>query len=305
MTAATPFYHTTVLLKEAVDGLALKPDGVYVDCTFGGGGHSRLILEQLGPDGRLIAFDQDADAWRNKPDDSRLIPVTENFRYMKRFLKLHGYPQVDGILADLGVSSYQFDTGERGFSIRFDGPLDMRMDNRAELTAAVVLQTYNEQQLHQLLEQFGEVRNARQLAKHIVASRTKGGIQTTEELKAMLAPVIKGNPQRYLAQLFQALRIEVNDELGALRDLLEQAPQCLKPGGRLSIISFHSLEDRLVKQFIKRGTWQEEEADLLGLAPKLVSPLKEVYKKPVEPSMEEQQKNPRSRSARLRVAERI
>lgn len=298
------FYHTTVLLKEAVDGLDIKKDGVYVDCTFGGGGHSRLILEHLGENGKLIAFDQDADAWRNKPDDARLIPVTENFRYLKRFLRLHGASLVDGILADLGVSSYQFDTGERGFSTRFDGPLDMRMDNRSELTAAKVLQTYNESKLHLMFEQYGEVRNAKQLAKHIASQRPKSPIKTTQDLKAFLEPVIKGNPQRYLAQLFQALRIEVNDELGALRDLLEQSAMCLKPGGRLSIISFHSLEDRLVKQFVKNGAWQIEE-DILGLAPKKQLPFKEITKKPVEPSEEEQAKNPRSRSARLRVAEKV
>jgi 16S rRNA (cytosine1402-N4)-methyltransferase len=304
MMDGTPFYHTTVLLNEAVEGLAIKADGVYVDATFGGGGHSKLILERLGVNGKLIAFDQDADAWRNRPEDKRLIPVTENFRYLKRFLRLHGEPLVDGILADLGVSSYQFDTGERGFSTRFDGPLDMRMDNRSELTAAMVLQTYTEARLHSMFEQYGEVRNARQLANHIVTKRPKQQINSTNDLKAFIAPVIKGNPQRYLAQMFQALRIEVNDELGALRELLEQSAQCLKPGGRLSIISFHSLEDRLVKQFVKKGVWHEEE-DILGLAPKIISPLKEVYKKPIEPSEEEQNKNPRSRSARLRVAERI
>jgi 16S rRNA (cytosine1402-N4)-methyltransferase len=297
------FYHTTVLLHETVEGLAIKENGVYVDCTFGGGGHSKLILEKLGPRGTLIAFDQDADAWRNLPEDSRLIAVTENFRYLKRFLRLHGAPLVDGILADLGVSSYQFDTGERGFSTRFDGPLDMRMDYRSELTAAMVLQTYTEAKLHLLFERYGELRNAKQLAKHIATQRPKAAINTTQDLKAFLEPVIKGNPQRYLAQLFQALRIEVNDELGALRELLEQSAQCLKPGGRLSIISFHSLEDRLVKQFVKNGAWQIEE-DPLGLAPKMQSPFKEVYKKPIEASAEELAKNPRSRSARLRIAEK-
>lgn len=301
---AQSFYHTTVMLHEAVDGLAVQPDGVYVDCTFGGGGHSRQILQHLGKEGKLIAFDQDADAWANKPEDERLTLVKENFRYLKRFLRLHGAPQVDGILADLGVSSYQFDTGERGFSIRFDGPLDMRMDNRAEQTAAGILQSYSEEQLHRMLEQYGEVRNARQLARHIATQRTRATLKTTQDLKAFVGPVIKGNPQRYLAQLFQALRIEVNDELGALRDLMEQSASCLKPGGRLSIISFHSLEDRLVKQFIKTGAWEIEE-DILGLAPKKASPFKEITKKPVEPSAAEQENNPRSRSARLRVAERI
>src|ERR1700744_4623592 len=179
-----PFYHTTVLLQEAVDGLAIKEGGVYVDATFGGGGHSRAILEKLGPEGKLIAFDQDADAWRNKPNDVRLIPVTENFKYMRRFLRLHGYTEVDGILADLGVSSFQFDTAERGFSIRFDGPLDMRMDKRSDLTAAKILQSYNEQQLHRLFEQYGEVRNSKELARHIVAQRKGKQLQTIAALKA-------------------------------------------------------------------------------------------------------------------------
>lgn len=298
------YYHTTVLLHEAVEGLSIKENGVYADATFGGGGHSRLILERLGQDGRLIAFDQDADAWRNKPEDDRLIPVTENFRYMKKFLRLHGYSEIDGILADLGVSSFQFDTAERGFSIRFDGPLDMRMDKRQDMTAADILNSYSEARLHKLFEQYGEVRNARQLARHIVENRSRANINSIASFKAMAAPVMKGNPNKYLAQVFQALRIEVNDELGALKDLLEQAASCLKPGGRLCIISFHSLEDRLVKQFIKNGAWEVKE-DILGLAPVATSPLREINKKPIEPSEEETKNNPRARSARLRIAEKI
>lgn len=301
---STPaFYHTTVLLKEAVDGLAIKPDGVYVDATFGGGGHSRRILDALGPNGKLIAFDQDADAWRNKPEDARLIPVEENFRYMKRFLRLHGHPQVDGILADLGVSSFQFDTAERGFSIRFDGPLDMRMDARGERTAADVLKTYSEQQLHQLFEQYGEVRNARQLAKHIVTNRSKVALTSIASLKALIEPVMKGLPNKYLAQVFQALRIEVNEELDVLKELLEQAAQSLKPEGRLSVITFHSLEDRLVKQFIKNGRWDEAEKDLFGRTSSK-APLKAINNKPIEPTEEETKNNPRARSARLRIAEK-
>jgi 16S rRNA (cytosine1402-N4)-methyltransferase len=298
------FYHTTVLLNEAVDGLAIKEDGVYVDATFGGGGHSREILKRLGPSGKLLAFDQDADAWRNMPEDERLIPVKENFRYMQRFLKLHGYNRVDGILADLGVSSFQFDTPERGFSIRFDGPLDMRMDARAEVTAAQVLQSYSEQQLHKLFEEYGEVRNAKQLARHIVLSRDKTQVTTIDSLKAMIAPVMKGNPNRYLAQLFQALRIEVNDEMGALKDLLMQSANCLKSGGRLSVITFHSLEDRLVKQFVKRGSWSEEETDEFGRS-KTKAIFRQLTPKPVEPTEEEIKNNPRARSARLRIAERL
>jgi 16S rRNA (cytosine1402-N4)-methyltransferase len=297
------FYHTTVLLQEAVDGLAIRPDGVYVDATFGGGGHSRLILERLGPQGKLIAFDHDADAWRNKPEDDRLVPVTESFRYMKRFLRLHGHPQVDGILADLGVSSWQFDTGIRGFSTRFDGPLDMRMDQRLEMTAADVIRSYREADLHRIFEQWGEVRNSRQLARHLVAIRGKSQLNTIGELKAAIAPVIKGRPDRYLAQLFQALRIEVNEEMAALQEFLEQAPSCLNPGGRLSVISFHSLEDRMVKRFIRSGGMEDVPEHPLGL-PAAPAPLRAVNSKPIEPSEEEQEKNPRSRSARLRIAEK-
>lgn len=298
------YYHTSVLLKEAVDGLAIKKEGIYVDATFGGGGHSKAILSQLGPEGRLVAFDQDADAWRNKPDDERLVPVTENFRYMRRFLRLHGYKEVDGILADLGVSSFQFDTAERGFSIRFDGPLDMRMDKRMEMTAADVLKTYSEQKLQTMFGVYGEVRNAKQLAKQIVDQRGKVALNTINSLKAVMAPVMRGNPNRYLAQVFQALRIEVNDEMGALKEFLEQASQSLKPGGRLCVITFHSLEDRVVKQFIKKGTWGEEETDVFGRVEKR-STLEEVTKKPVEPTEEETKNNPRARSARLRIAEKI
>ena len=298
------FYHQTVMLQEAVDGLAITKDGVYVDATFGGGGHSKEILKRLGEQGRLIAFDQDKDAWKNKPDDDRLTDVRENFRYMRRFLKLHGYAEVDGILADLGVSSYQFDTGERGFSIRFEGPLDMRMDDRGDVTAEQVLKTYSEQQLHKMFEQYGEVRNAKQLAKHIADNRAKAQLNTIGSLKALLEQVIKGNPNKYLAQVFQALRIEVNDELGALRDLLEQSVQCLKPGGRLSIITFHSLEDRMVKQFMKRGEWGEMETDVFGRA--VTEPkLKPLTNKPVEPTEKEVKENPRASSARLRIAERL
>jgi 16S rRNA (cytosine1402-N4)-methyltransferase len=293
-------YHTSVLLQEAVAGLAIKKDGVYVDATFGGGGHSRAILEQLGEQGRLIAFDQDADAWTNRPDDKRLIPVTENFKHLRRFLRLHGYKEVDGILADLGVSSFQFDTAERGFSIRFDGPLDMRMDKRRDLTAADVLNDYSEQRLHQVFEQYGEVRNAKQLAKQIVSHR-KVPVNTIVALKAVIAPVMKGNPNRYLAQLFQALRIEVNDEMGVLKDFLQQTADCLKPEGRLCVISFHSLEDRIVKQFIKRGKWEEGNINDEEKGPVL----KQLTPKPIEPTEEEIKNNPRARSARLRIAEKI
>jgi 16S rRNA (cytosine1402-N4)-methyltransferase len=296
-----PFYHTTVLLQEAVDGLAILPGGTYVDATFGGGGHSKLILSKLNEQGRLIAFDQDADAWNNIVPDDRLIKVQENFRYMKRFLRLHQATEVDGILADLGVSSWQLDTASRGFSLRFDGPLDMRMDQRTDVTAATIIATYDEAQLHKLFELYGEVRNARQLAKHIVTQRVHKKINTIAAFNAMLMPVIKGNPNKYLAQVFQALRIEVNDELGALKDILTQAAACLKPGGRLSIITFHSLEDRIVKQYIKQGGWELSEY----AQQQQVLQFKAINAKPIEPSEQEQQQNPRSRSARLRVAEKL
>lgn len=292
------------MLQEAVDGLNIKEGGVYVDATFGGGGHSREVLKRLGKNGKLIAFDQDKDAWRNKPDDERLIAVNENFRYMKQFLKLHREPQVDGILADLGVSSFQFDTAERGFSIRFEGALDMRMDRRINVTSETVLKDYNELQLHKMFEQNGEVRNAKQLAKHIVMNRSKGGLSSIEAFKAMITPVMKGLPNKYFAQVFQALRIEVNDEFGALKDLLKQSEQCLKSGGRLSIITFHSLEDRIVKQFIKKGDWEERQTDLFGNEMSDWK-MKAINNKPIEPTEEELKNNPRARSARLRIAEKL
>lgn len=298
---APTFYHTSVLLNESVEGLAIKEDGIYVDATFGGGGHSKAILEKLGPNGKLFAFDQDADAWKNKPDDNRLIPVTENFRHMRRFLRLHGVKEVDGVLADLGVSSFQFDTAERGFSIRFDGPLDMRMDKRQPLTAEAILKTYSEAQLQKVFEQYGEVRNAKQLAKQIVSQRSRVALNSIETLKAVMSPVMKGNPMRYLAQVFQALRIEANDEMGALKDMLQDAAAILKTGGRLCVITFHSLEDRIVKQYIKKGTW--DEADVYAEPVKPL--LKQVTAKPIDPSEKEIKNNTRARSARLRIAEKV
>jgi 16S rRNA (cytosine1402-N4)-methyltransferase len=296
-------YHTPVLYQESLEALAIKPAGVYVDCTFGGGGHSRGILEKLDKHGTLIAFDQDADAQQNLPDDKRVIFIPQNFRHLQRFLRLHKFPTVDGVLADLGVSSYQFDEGERGFSIRFDGPLDMRMDRRITTTAADVLMHFTEQQLHKLFEQYGEVTNAKTLAKHIVQHRKTTSLKSINDFRAMLQPVVKGNPNKYLAQVFQALRIEVNDELGALKEMLQQIPQVLKTGGRAAIITFHSLEDRLVKNFFKQGSldkiidnpFVQEEKEVL---------LKIVSKKPITATDEELKRNPRARSAKLRVAER-
>lgn len=242
-------YHIPVLLAEALKGLDIRPAGVYVDCTFGGGGHSKAILERLGPEGKLIAFDQDQDAAANVPADERVLFVPQNFKHLSRFLRLHKVEVVDGILADLGVSSHQFDEGERGFSTRFEGALDMRMDQRQTLTATSILATYGEQELHKLFERYGEVTNARTLAKRIVEVRKLISMETISGFMQGVSNVVKGNPKKYFAQVFQALRIEVNDELGALKELLEQIPGALKPGGRVAFITFHSLEDRLVKNF--------------------------------------------------------
>ena len=291
-------------MKEAVHALKIKPGGLYVDCTFGGGGHSKAILEFLGSDGKLIAFDQDEDARQNIPKDPRIIFIPQNFRHLQRFLRLHDINAVDGILADLGVSSHQFDEGTRGFSIRFDAPLDMRMDQRQILTAEEVIKTYSEQQLHKLFEQYGEVTNAKTLAKRIVEIRSSQSLNTIDAFKESLRGVVKGNPNRYFAQVFQALRIEVNDELGALKEMLQQIPPLLKPGCRVAIITFHSLEDRLVKNFFRRGTFEETEENPF-IMNKKVSELKVITKKPIEPTATEMKQNPRARSAKLRVAEKV
>lgn len=298
-------YHIPVLYQESLDALRIRPDGVYVDCTFGGGGHSRGILQQLNAQGRLVAFDQDADAQRNLPHDERIIFVPHNFRYLQRFLRLHNVLPVDGILADLGVSSHQFDEGMRGFSTRFDGPLDMRMDQRQGTTARDILLTYTEQQLHKLFEQYGEVTNSKTLAKHIVQHRNSQSLQTIESLKVLLQPVVKGNPHKYFAQVFQALRMQVNDEMGALQELLQQVPDVLKPGGRIAIITFHSIEDRLVKHFFKNETFGAIVDENPFISTEREKKLQPVNKKPIEASAEELKRNSRSRSAKLRVAERL
>lgn len=274
-----------------------------MDCTFGGGGHSLAILQQLDEKGRLLVFDQDEDAKRNLPDDDRLVFIPQNFRHLKRFLRLHKINSVDGILADLGVSSHQFDEAGRGFSTRFDAALDMRMDQRQGITAADILTTYTEQQLHKLFELYGEVTNARTLARIIVTKRAVAPIRTINECKQALHPVVKGNPQKYFAQVFQALRIAVNDELGALQELLQQVPELLNPGGRVAIITFHSLEDRLVKHFFRNGSFTETEADEV-YGTRTSNPLTLITKKPVVATPEEIKANPRSRSAKLRVAEK-
>jgi 16S rRNA (cytosine1402-N4)-methyltransferase len=297
-----PVYHVPVLLQEVIEGLAIEPDGTYVDCTFGGGGHSREILKHLNAAGRLVVFDQDADARKNVPDDDRILFVQHNFRHLQRFCRLHKVNQVNGILADLGVSSHQFDTADRGFSTRFEGELDMRMDQRQDLTAFEVVNTYSEQQLHKLFEQYGEVTNSKTLAKTIVQVRKVVSLKTISNFKQALQPVVKGNPNKYFAQVFQALRIEVNDELGALKEMLQQVPPLLKPGGRVAIITFHSLEDRIVKNFFRKGHFEEEETtDPFGRQT-IEPPLTVITKKPIEASEEENKRNPRARSARLRIA---
>lgn len=296
-------YHIPVLLQETIEGLAIKADGVYVDCTFGGGGHSKALLARLGEKGVLVAFDQDEDARKNLPNDSRVIFVPQNFRHLQRFLRLNKITQVDGILADLGVSSHQFDKAERGFSIRFEAALDMRMDQRQKTTAADILKQFTELQLHKMLEQYGEVTNAKTLAKTIVQQRVLMPIKTIQQFKQAVESVVKGNPQKYFAQVFQALRIEVNDEMGALKELLQQTPGLLKSGGRVAIITFHSLEDRLVKNFFKTGSFSEEVVnELYGGKPE--SQFKILTKKPILPTDIETRRNKRSRSAKLRFIEK-
>jgi 16S rRNA (cytosine1402-N4)-methyltransferase len=297
-------YHIPVLFSETIDALNIHPDGIYVDCTFGGGGHSRGIIEKLNAKGRLIAFDQDEDAKKNIPEDKRIIFIPQNFRHLQRFLRLNKIQSVDGVMADLGVSSRQFDEGERGFSIRFDGPLDMRMDQRQEFSAADVISNYSEQQLHKLFEQYGEVSNSKTLANHIVLYRKQMPVQTILQFKSLISPVVKGNPNKYLAQVFQALRIEVNDEMGVLKEMLQQLPAVLKKGGRAAIITFHSLEDRLVKNFFRKGSF-EELPDNPFMSEINEAIFKIITKKPIVASGDEIKRNNRSRSAKLRVAENL
>lgn len=292
------------MLEECLEGLNIQPDGIYVDVTFGGGGHSKAILERLGPDGRLVAFDQDPDA-RNearKLDDKRLLFVEANFRYLKKFLRVHGIKQVNGILADLGISSHQIDVPERGFSTRFDGPLDMRMNPSAEFSAQQVINEYGEAELHKIFGLYGEIKNARTLAAAVQAARMNQPIHTVQDFRNVLqrfAP--KGKEFKYFAQVFQAVRIEVNEEMTVLEEFLTQVPEVLAPGGRLVVMSYHSLEDRLVKNFIRAGKFYgEAEKDLYGNE---LKPLRSVTRKPVEATAEEIALNPRARSAKLRIAE--
>lgn len=297
-------YHVPVMLDEAVAALDIRQDGVYVDCTFGGGGHSREILSKLGNDGRLFAFDQDEDARANLPQDPRLVFIPQNFRHIGRFLRFHKAGKVDGVLADLGVSSHQFDEGDRGFSIRYDAPLDMRMDKRQSLTAAGLLSEMPVEDMHRMFERYGEVTNARTLAQTLARVRALSPIRTVGQLKDAAASIVKGNPNRYFAQVFQALRIAVNDEFGSLEELLEQLPDIVKPGGRVVFITFHSLEDRIVKRFFKEGGLHGHEKDEVYGTKMKERPFDMIYKKPLLPSEEEIMVNPRARSAKLRAAER-
>lgn len=296
-------YHNPVLLKEAVDGLNIHPSGVYVDVTFGGGGHSREILNRLGADGKLFGFDQDKDALKNEIDDERFVLINHNFRYLKRYLRFYGYEKVDGILGDFGVSSHQFDVAERGFSTRFDSDLDMRMDRDSEFSAKTIVNSYDEIQLRKLFSEYGELRNAAALARTIVAARENEKIKTTGELKEVLRKFLPPHREnKILAQIYQAIRIEVNQELEVLKEFLMQTIDVLDKGGRLSLISYHSLEDRLVKRFIRSGLFEgEPEKDMYG---RTEVPFKPVGKF-IVPTAEEIEKNSRARSAKLRIGERI
>ncbi len=296
-------YHNPVLLHQSIDGLNIKPNGIYIDVTFGGGGHSREILNRLDAAGKLFAFDQDKDAQDNNIDDERFVLVPENFRYIKKFLRFYGIKKVDGILADLGVSSHQFDEAERGFSTRFDAKLDMRMNQNDELSAFKIVNSYSEEMLSSILFNYGELRNARALAKKISGARLEKKIKTSFDLKEILQQFLpKAKEHKILAQIFQAIRIEVNQELEVLKEFLTQTPELLNDNGRLSVISYHSLEDRLVKRFIRNGQFEgEPEKDFYG---NFEVPLKKVGKM-VIPSREETKKNNRARSAKLRIAVKV
>jgi 16S rRNA (cytosine1402-N4)-methyltransferase len=294
-------YHVPVMLKECVEGLNISPSGAYVDVTFGGGGHSKEILKHLGEDGVLVGFDQDADAQQNILNDDRFVFIDQNFKYLKNNLRMHELLPVDGVLADLGVSSHQFDVPNRGFSIRFDGDLDMRMDQTSGLTAKEIVNTYTEEELHRIFGIYGEIQNAKSLAKTIVTARLNMAIVTIADLKNVISKLIpRGKENKYLAQVFQALRIEVNQEMEALKDFLVQTAEVIKPGGRLVVMSYHSLEDRLVKNFMAKGKFSGQvEKDFFGNE---IKPFSVVTKKSVTASEEEIKLNNRARSARLRIA---
>jgi 16S rRNA (cytosine1402-N4)-methyltransferase len=300
-----PTYHVPVLLHQSVDGLDIRPDGVYIDVTFGGGGHSREILSRLGNDGRLYSFDQDADAEGNIPEgDERFTFVRSNFRYLLNWVRYYGLTTVDGILADLGVSSHHFDDETRGFSFRFDAPLDMRMNGRAGRNAADIVNSYDEAQLAALFRLYGELKNGRQLAAAIVRSRQQGELHTVEQLVDAVRPLMgRDRTKKDLAKVFQALRIEVNHEMDALREMLSAAMRVLRPGGRLVVLTYHSLEDRMVKNFMRSGNVEGEVVqDFFG---NRLSPMRPLSNKVILPDADEQERNPRSRSAKLRIAEKV
>ena len=297
-------YHKPALLNESVDGLSILAEGCYVDVTFGGGGHSKEILKRLSENGRLFAFDQDPDAEDNSIDDDRFSLIAQNFSFLKNFLRMYNAIPVDGVLADLGVSFHQFDVPKRGFSFRFEGPLDMRMDQKRKLTAAKVVNTYSAEQLEMIFKEYGELRNAKQIVQNIETARAEKKITTVEGLKAILKNITPEKIEhKFLAQVFQALRIEVNEELKVIQDLLEQTVEVLKDGGRMSVITYHSLEDRLVKNFFKTGNVQGKvEKDFFG---NLIRPMEPINRKPIVPGADEVKDNNRSRSAKLRIAEKI
>lgn len=298
-------YHIPVLLNETVDGLNIQPGGIYVDVTFGGGGHSREILRRLDPTAHLYSFDQDADAEQNVPEgDSRFTFVRSNFRYLKNWMRYYGVEHVDGILADLGVSSHHFDAEERGFSFRFDAPLDMRMNERAGTTAADIVNSYDEERLANVFYLFGEMKNSRRIASALVKARAQSSIDTIDDLLKVVKPLMpREREKKDLARVFQALRIEVNHEMDALHEMLEAALQVLRPGGRLSVLTYHSLEDRMVKNFIKAGRIDGKvEQDFYG---RRLTPWRAINNKVILPSAQEQEENPRSRSAKLRIAEKL
>ena len=303
MSSIVQTYHVPVLLKESVTGLAIRPCGVYVDVTFGGGGHSREILKSLSNEGRLFGFDQDADSQANIPDDPRFTFVRSNFRYLKNWMRYFDIDQIDGVIADLGVSSHHFDDETRGFSFRFDSPLDMRMNKSASVTAADILNTYSEQQLADIFYLYGELRNARRIASAVVRERSHTPLTTTGQLVELASRLLpRDREKKETAKLFQALRIEVNHEMEALKDLLSSATALLAPAGRLVVITYHSLEDRMVKNIMKTGDVNGHvEQDFYG---RMLTPLTPVNSKVIVPDLEEQQRNPRSRSAKLRIAEK-
>lgn len=299
-----PVYHIPALLDECLEGLNILPNGTYVDVTFGGGGHSRGIIESLGEGGKLFSFDQDSDAEKNIIDDRRFTFVKSNFRFLKNFMRYHNVTEVDGIIADLGVSFHHFDEADRGFSFRFDGKLDMRMNRRGGKSAADIIKSYPEEKLADILYYYGEMRNARRIAAEIVKKRESQMIESTSDLLSVIKNLVNPKQEKKeLAQIFQALRIEVNDEMASLKSMLKQCIEVLKPGGRIVVLTYHSLEDRIVKDFFRYGNFEgKAEKDFFG---RVIAPLKQVNNKVIVPTEEEVERNPRSRSAKLRIAEKL